>query len=169
MEDASDDFLELSRALLEEFGALGRRMSPHMRYASRGERGVMRVLAVEGALAPGELASRTHLSSARVANVLRALEEKGLVVREHSSQDRRRVTVSLTEAGREQIRREKREFEAQAGAFLAQLGTEDTREALRILRKTNQIIDQNRANGTAVIPAEPDEEGGATHEDTQAL
>ena len=167
MEDDSWSFRELSRELLEEFGSLGRRMTPHMRYANRGERGVMRVLEFAGPVAPSELADRTHLSSARVANVLRSLEEKGYVTRAHSDADRRRVTVSLTEAGHDQILREKREFEAQAASFLSQLGEEDTREALRILRKTNAIIDKNRADGTAVILGAPaardpqDREGGA--------
>ena len=166
MEDNPGDIQELSRALLEEFGGLGRRMSPHMKYAARGERGVMRALSCPGGpFTPTELSERTHLSSARVANVLRALEEKGFVTRAHSTEDRRRVTVSLTPAGQEEIERGKAEFEAQASAFLAQLGEKDTREALRILRRTNQIIDENRANGTAVIPGSTDQKGGRPDED----
>ena len=155
MTDSQDDFLELSRALLEEFAALGHRMSPHMRYAARGERGVMRVLeCTDEPLTPTELARCTHLTNARIANVLRALEDKGFIIREHSATDRRRVTVHLTDAGRAEIQREKREFETQACAFLKQLGYEDTADALRLLKKTNSIIDANRAAGTAVIPSE---------------
>ena len=159
MADRHDDFLELSQALLEEFAALGHRISPHMRYAARGERGVMRMLECTGdPLTPTELAHRTHLTNARIANVLRALEDKGFITREHSAADRRRVTVHLTEAGRAEIQREKREFEAQARAFLEQLGYEDTTEALRLLKKTNSIIDANRAAGTAMVPPEEGKE-----------
>lgn len=165
MEDDSWRFRELSREVLEEFGGLGRRMSPGMRNAARGEIGVMRVLdAVHEPLTPTQIAERTHLSSARVANVLRSLEEKGCVIREHSAEDRRRVAVSLTPAGQKEIERGKAEFEGQAASFLAQLGEEDVREALRILRKTNAIIDKNRAAGTSVLPAAPapkTEEGGS--------
>ena len=166
MEDIPTDFNELSFELLKEFGGLGRRMSPGMRNAARGEIGVMRALdAAASPLTPTQIAEHTHLSSARVANVLRSLEEKGFVSREHSSEDRRRVTVSLTPAGTEEIARGKAEFEAQASAFLAQLGPEDTHEALRILRRVNRIIDQRRADGTAAMPFSPNQEGGCPRED----
>ena len=165
MEDSSEDFGQLSLELLKEFGGLGRRMSPGMRNAARGEIGVMRALdAADAPLTPTQIAERTHLSSARVANVLRSLEEKGSIAREHSREDRRRVTVSLTPAGQAEIARGKAEFEAQASAFLAQLGPEDTHEALRILRRVNQIIDQRRAAGTAVMPAPQNQEGGCLRE-----
>ncbi len=166
MEDSPEDFSQLSLELLKEFGGLGRRMSPGMRNAARGEIGVMRTLdAADSPLTPTQIAERTHLSSARVANVLRSLEEKGSIAREHSCEDRRRVTVSLTPAGQAEIERGKAEFEGQACAFLAQLGAEDTHEALRILRRVNQIIDQRRASGTSAMPVSPNQEGGCPRED----
>ena len=106
MEGNSEDFRALAQEVLEEFGALGRRMSSRMQNARRGEHGVIHALACSASpLTPSELATLGHLSSARVANVLRSLEEKGLVTREHSQADRRRVTVSLTEAGRAEDKR----------------------------------------------------------------
>lgn len=98
MEGKPEDFRALAQEVLEEFGALGRRMGSRMQNARRGEHGVIHALACSASpLTPSELATLGHLSSARVANVLRSLEEKGLVTREHSQADRRRVTVSLTE------------------------------------------------------------------------
>lgn len=169
MEGNSEDFRALAQEVLEEFGALGRRMGSRMQNARRGEHGVIHALACSASpLTPSELATLGHLSSARVANVLRSLEEKGLVTREHSQAGRRRVTVSLTEAGRAEDKRHKAEFEELASDFLAQLGERDAQEILRILRRVNQTIDQNRAARAAGGTADQ-RKGGQPHEDRQAL
>ena len=170
MEGNSEDFRALAQEVLEEFGALGRRMGSRMQNARRGEHGVIHALACSASpLTPSELATLGRLSSARVANVLRSLEEKGLVTREHSQADRRRVTVSLTEAGRAEDKRHKAEFEELASDFLAQLGEKDTREMLRILRRVNQTIDGNRAARQATDKQDQERKGGQSHEDRQAL
>lgn len=169
MEGNPEDFRALAQEVLEEFDQLGHRMTTNMRNARRGENGVLHGLArSDRPLTPSELAEMGHLSSARVANVLRSLEEKGLVTREHSQVDRRRVTVSLTEAGRAEHERRKEEFEELACAFLAQLGERDAQEILRILRRVNQTIDQNRAARAAGGTADQ-RKGGQPHEDHQAL
>lgn len=169
MEGSSKDFRPLAREVLEEFGQLGRRMTPAMHNARRGENGVIHVLACsEQPLTPTQIGEMGHLSSARVANVLRSLEEKGLVTREHSQVDRRRVTVSLTEAGRRENEQHKREFDELASRFLAQLGEEDVQDILRLLRRVNQTIDQNRA-AEAAAGSQDQRKGGQPHEDHQAL
>ncbi len=137
----------LARELFEEFAHLGHAIRPDMRNATRGEMAVIRTLhlAVEAGelpITPGLIAERAHLSTARTANVLRALEEKGWIVREHATDDRRRVTVTLTEAGEAERARRKSEFESHAVEFLARLGEEDTREAIRILKRCNQIVEE---------------------------
>ena len=47
----------------------------------------------------GELSSRLSMTTSRVAAVLGILEKKGLLERENDAVDRRRVLVSLTQAG----------------------------------------------------------------------
>lgn len=139
----------LARELFEEFARLGHGIKPSMRNATRGEMGVIRTLhladeAGESPLAPSVIADRSRLTAARVANVLRSLEEKGWVVREHATDDRRRVTVKLTEAGDAERARRRAEFEQAGAAFLSRLGEEDTREAIRILKRCNQIIEEDQ-------------------------
>lgn len=69
-----------------------------------GEMAVMRALMLAGgSLTPSELADRAWVSSARIANILRALETKGWVEREHSKTDRRRVHVTVTDKGRQDL------------------------------------------------------------------
>lgn len=145
--------LALAHELFEEFAHLGHGIKPNMRNATRGEMGVIRTLhladeAGEPPLTPSVIADRSRLTAARVANVLRSLEEKGWVVREHATDDRRRVTVKLTEAGDAERARRRAEFEKAGAAFLSRLGEEDTREAIRILKRCNQIIEEDRKEAT---------------------
>ena len=78
MEDT--DFRELGRQLLTEFGSMHQRISRFADKALGGEMAVMRALILAGgSLTPSELADRAWVSSARIANILRALEAKGYV------------------------------------------------------------------------------------------
>ena len=75
MEDT--DFHELGRQLLTEFGSMHQRISRFVDKALSGEMAVMRALMLAGgSLTPSELADRAWVSSARIANILRALETK---------------------------------------------------------------------------------------------
>ena len=77
MEDT--DFRELGRQLLTEFGSMHQRISRFADKALGGEMAVMRALMrAGGSLTPSELADRAWVSSARIANILRALEANAL-------------------------------------------------------------------------------------------
>lgn len=143
MEDT--DFRELGRQLFTEFGSMHQRISRFTDQALSGEMAVMRALMLAGgSLTPSELADRAWVSSARIANILRALEAKGWIVREHSTTDCRRVHVTVTDKGRQGVETKRRELEDRTAAFLEQLGEADTQEMVRLLRRANQIIDHNQ-------------------------
>ena len=103
---------------------------------SQGELRVLHHLADCGraAMLPGELSADLSLSSARVAATLRQLEEKGLISREMSHVDRRKIHVYLTPEGRRYI--EKRyECVVQSTEKLVDfLGQEDARAARSLLQ-----------------------------------
>lgn len=66
----------------------------------RGEMAVMRLLHnSRQKMTAGELSSRLDMTTSRIAAVLGSLQKKGLLERESDEEDRRRVMVSLTEAG----------------------------------------------------------------------
>ena len=68
--------------------------------ASRGEMGVLGCLAQHDREAtPSQLMDALGVSSARVANTLKALERKGYVVRQTNPEDGRGVIVRITPAG----------------------------------------------------------------------
>lgn len=59
----------------------------------------LRQLLMDGELTPGHLAKKVFLSQATVTGIIDRLEAKGLVIRERSSVDRRKVVVRPTKRG----------------------------------------------------------------------
>ena len=87
----------------------------------------------EGASA-GELCRRLHVVPGRMADILKRLEEKELIVRSRNETDRRVVRAQITDKGR-QVSGEKRKLirEEYRGLF-EKLGENDVRELIRLLR-----------------------------------
>jgi DNA-binding MarR family transcriptional regulator len=62
---------------------------------------VLRAVNANDGLTASEVARAVSLSQATITTIVSRLEERGLLARERSSVDRRRVHVSLTAAGRD--------------------------------------------------------------------
>ncbi len=83
----------------------------------------------------GEFAERLDLSPGRVANVLKALEKKGLIERKKDPSDGRRTMVTLTQKGREYICQTYTQAIDVYHSLIEEIGEHDTREFLRITKK----------------------------------
>ena len=163
--ETNDSYVELSHELFEQLARMRRGMHPSARNSMRGEMAVIRALhladvAGEADPTPSQIAECSHLRPARVAHVLRALDDKGWSSRSHDTQDRRRVTVTLTEQGETERARRRAEFDRRGAEFLRELGEQDAREALRILKRCNEILSKQDPTKT---------EGGNADENHQAL
>lgn len=64
---------------------------------------LLQVMGQSDTVTAGELARRASLSQATVTTILDRLEERGMVSRKRSSDDKRRVHVALTEKGRDAL------------------------------------------------------------------
>lgn len=87
----------------------------------------------DGGAFPGEICREMGVSSARVAVLLRDLEAHGFITRTALSGDRRKVRVSLTEAGWRKAADKKRQLETYTRRLLERLTPEDARALSRIL------------------------------------
>lgn len=107
----------------------------------KGEMAVLRLLArKEKQLNAGEISRELGMTSPRLAAVLNSLEKKKLICRQEVPEDKRRISVLLTEAGSclcEQKRQEAREFMAR---LLTQLGEADARELIRLMRRIGKAM-----------------------------
>ncbi len=93
----------------------------------------------DGGTHPQELSYELSVSTARIAAMLRDMEEKGWIQRRDDVSDNRHILVTLTDAGRAKIsRRREQTLDALAGALRA-LGPEDAAELIRLLNRMNEI------------------------------
>lgn len=63
----------------------------------------LKQLEAAGPISPSELSRLVYLSQATITGILNRLEDRGLVKRERKNPDRRLVTVSLTDKGRQTV------------------------------------------------------------------
>lgn len=105
----------------------------------RGEMAVMRLLHnSRQKMTAGELSSRLGMTTSRVAAVLGSLEKKGLLERENDEVDRRRVLVSLTQAGDALCEKRRQHFMKKILMLLSMLG-DDAPEFVRLLGRVFEI------------------------------
>lgn len=103
---------------------------------SGGEHLALRILLSHGAGAhPSELSSAMHVSTARIAALLRRLEQKNWICRSHDTEDERRVIITLTPLGRNLIVRRQAEALSCICKLLRTLDPKDAEEYLRLQRK----------------------------------
>jgi DNA-binding MarR family transcriptional regulator len=100
--------------------------------------GVLFRLDKGGDTSPGVLAEHEHVSPPSINRTLNGLEERGLVRRSPAADDARKVTVSLTDAGRALIVETRRLRTAWFSRRIADLGAEDRallQAAMPVLQK----------------------------------
>ncbi|GAA3809174.1 MarR family transcriptional regulator [Sphaerisporangium flaviroseum] len=93
-------------------------------------------------ITPGELAELEKMQPPSMTRVIAGLEERGLLARTPHSTDRRQVTVSVMEPGRELLKEERRGKEAWLAQRLKELTPEERatlRAAAPILEKLSQM------------------------------
>ena len=78
--------------------ALAQELEPHG--ITTGEWSALRVLWMQEGLTQVELAARMQVERASLTGVLNSLEEKGLIARTRNRDDRRKINLRLTPAGR---------------------------------------------------------------------
>lgn len=98
-----DTFIKLTRAVESLLARLQHRGT--MGGLTISQFGVLESLYHLGPMCPGELSTKLLKSGGNITLVIDNLEKQGLVSRERDAQDRRMVTVSLTETGHQLISR----------------------------------------------------------------
>ena len=112
-----------------------------------GEYALLSLLSDEGETSPSKLSKALDRSAARIANTLKALENKGFVKRSYDKIDRRRVLVSITEKGKDFVSRKKAECTSMMASLMEHLGEKDAEELIRLEKKAAMLLHRkNKAN-----------------------
>jgi len=94
------------------------------------------------ALRPTELYKALMVSSGGMTDRLRRLEERGLVRRRPSEEDRRSMLVELTVEGHDLVERAFREDMQVENGIVAKLGSAEREQLALLLQKLAQILEQ---------------------------
>lgn len=100
------------------------------------------VLSDRDGLSSGELALAAELSPASATQMLDSLTEFGFVTRDRSSTDRRVVSCSLTDAGRQFVTERRALFEGRWRAALASIDTADLAVTAVVLDRIASVFDE---------------------------
>lgn len=88
-----------------------------------------------GAVRPRQISEQMNVSTARIAQALKAIEAKGWISRESDPNDRRRVLVKLTPAGEQVAAKQYTQLIEFIERALALLGEHDAKNYVRITEK----------------------------------
>lgn len=136
-EQLGDDILAALRRIIRAVDLQSRQL-----VRSHGLTGPQALLLKEiilaGELTVGQLADRVSLSQATVTDILLRLEKRGLVERQRSSEDKRRVLVHITVAGRRLM---KHSLPLLQEAFLDKLNQLQEWEQTQLLASLQRLAD----------------------------
>ena len=129
----SEDAVMLLRSLYADLPV------PFFSKVEQAHRGVGFVLAylvnADGEVIAGDLARAMHVSTARIATLLRTMEKGGLVTRHSSSEDARRTVVKITPAGMERVGQIREQMLQKIDMLLEKVGKEDLEDFMGVARR----------------------------------
>lgn len=114
----------------------------------------LRQLARRGALSAGDLARGISVSQATITGIVDRLESRGLVTRVRDMEDRRRVVIDLTEAGREVVATSPPPLHERFVLRLAELPTEEREEIARVLDRIVEMMEVEDVEASPVLATE---------------
>lgn len=106
----------------------------------RGEMVVLDYLInAEKEVYPKQLSAFLKVSTARIAAILKSMEDKKWITRKKDPDDNRKVIIELTDKGREACTEKRDQTLGSTIRMLEQLGETDAEEFLRIYRKIDDF------------------------------
>lgn len=117
---------------------MGTRISEHG--LTTPQFGILEALHHLGSLSLGDLADKLLVTGGNITYVMDRLEERGLVERDRSTEDRRVVMARLTPAGRELVAEVFPEHAACVRELMEGLEGDETAELRRLLKKLGRSV-----------------------------
>jgi DNA-binding MarR family transcriptional regulator len=111
----------------------------------------LRQLILSGPSTPGNLAAKVFLSQATVTGILDRLEARDLIRRERSSPDRRRVIVSLTDAGQRLAREMPWPLQERFAARLAALPEAGQQVIDQVLKQIVEMMEVREVDAWPIV------------------
>lgn len=95
---------------------------------------------------PSALAHHLRVTAGNVAQQLRSLESKSLVVRAQDNEDRRAVMIKLTTLGKTKLEEVRTEYVSEFERLTSHMGAVDTAQLIRLLNTAAQYLEKTDAS-----------------------
>ena len=89
----------------------------------------------------GDLARQMNVSTARIAALLRKMEQNGLITRKGAPDDARKTVVEITPEGSAQAEQLRQHILEKTALLIDRVGTDDLQEFIRISRRMKAALD----------------------------
>lgn len=94
----------------------------------------------------GEISEFMQVSTARVSVLLRKMLDRGFIVREKSSEDARKLMISLSEKGRQEDQKHIEEMVMIFRKVIDEVGSEQMEEFISVTHKIREIVRNEMGN-----------------------
>ena len=108
------------------------------------------LLSSEAGESVGSLAEGAEIASPTATRMLDSLERDGVVERQTSVDDRRRVVIKLTDAGRQTLESELERLDEGHRQLFGELSDDERRSTYGVLRKMSERMNQFKSSPMAV-------------------
>ena len=95
----------------------------------------------EGPVRPGFVASHMHVTKSALSQLLKSLEQKGMITRQRDSQDSRAVLLAATPKGQEVIEQADAMRKKDTEDLMAYLGADNLRALLTLLERVADFME----------------------------
>lgn len=96
----------------------------------------------EGEVCAGDIAKEMNVSTARIAVILKKMENSGFILRQTAADDARKTVVTLTKLGRAWIQKTKDQMLNRVELLLERVDKEDVWEFIRLSQKIKAAMDE---------------------------
>ena len=115
-------------------------LTPMMEFCQGEMRVLLYLLAREEKAYPSQLSESLAVTRQRITTILSAMRKKGLIQMEIEEEDRRKMSVTLTDLGRAAAIEKQQYAHRYLGQLVENLGEEDSRELVRLLERCTHIV-----------------------------
>jgi DNA-binding MarR family transcriptional regulator len=112
---------------------------------------VLQLLSANGELTPRQLAQYVNLTQATVTSMLDRLEARGLISRRRSSEDKRRVHVSLTNEGSSQLAHAPETLHSRFMIHFSALQSWEQTQILSALQRIAHLLDVASVDASPIL------------------
>ena len=139
----------LAREILETLSNMEKRsVLTKRKFLLKGEDLFLVVLSEAGGMStPSKMAEYTDFTPARLSAIIKALENKGFILRQQDEVDKRCTIIETTEKGSEHSRQLKEAAINNSLEIIEKLGEKDSLEFLRLMKRLFDIMENEEGRG----------------------